>query len=173
MVSEEEEEADGGAAEPASKPSERVLLVVVDDSAEMTVALRYACRRARHAAGRVALLHVIERTEFQTWLGVGDLMAKEARTEAEQLMQRIAKQVGEQVGALPVIYLREGARGDELMRLIEEEPSISILVLGANTGPGGPGPLVSALTGKMVGKLRVPVTIVPGNLSEEDIDAIS
>jgi len=173
MVSEEEEEADGGAVEPASKPSERVLLVVVDDSAEMTVALRYACRRARHAAGRVALLHVIERTEFQTWLGVGDLMAKEARTEAEQLMQRIAKQVGEQVGALPIIYLREGARSDELMRLIEEEPSISILVLGANTGPGGPGPLVSALTGKMVGKLRVPVTIVPGNLSDEDIDAIS
>jgi len=173
MVSEDEQGTDDGAAEAATKPSERVLLVVVDDSQEMAVALRYACRRARHAAGRVALLHVIERTEFQTWLGVGDLMAKEARSEAEQLMQRIAKQVGEQVGALPIIYLREGTRSDELMRLIEEEPSVSILVLGANTGPGGPGPLVSALTGKMVGKLRVPVTIVPGNLSDEDIDAIS
>lgn len=169
----EEEARDEGAEQQDAKPHERVLLVVVDDSPEMEVALRYACRRARHAAGRVALLHVIERTEFQTWLGVGDLMAKEARNEAEQLLQRIAKQVGEQVGTMPVLYLREGSRGDELMRLLSEEPSISILILGANTGPGGPGPLVSALTGKMVGKVRVPVTIVPGNLSKEDIDAIS
>lgn len=169
----EEEGASGDAGSQATKPKERVLLVVVDNSAEMKVALRYACRRARHAGGRVALLHVIERTEFQTWLGVGDLMAKEARNEAEQLMQRVAKQAGEQVGALPIIYLREGTRGEELMRLIAEEPSISILVLGANVGPGGPGPLVSALSGKMVGKLRVPLTIVPGNLSDEDIDAIT
>jgi len=159
--------------EQEEKPRERVMLVVVDDSPEMAVALRYACRRARHAGGRVALLHVIERTEFQTWLGVGDLMAKEAREEAEQLLQRVAKQVVEQVGTMPILYLRNGKLSDELMRLIAEEPSISILMLGANTGPGGPGPLVSALTGKLLGKLRIPVTIIPGNLSDEDIDAIS
>ncbi|MDF2095530.1 universal stress protein [Aquibaculum arenosum] len=168
-----DERAEGEPKTGEAKPTERVMLVVVDDSLEMPVALRYACRRARHAAGRVALLHVIERTEFQTWLGVGDLMAKEAREQAERLMQRVAKQVMEQVGNMPILYLREGKQSDELMRLISEEPSISILILGANTDPGGPGPLVSALTGKMVGKLRIPVTIVPGNLSSEDIDAIS
>ncbi|WP_366554631.1 universal stress protein [Aquibaculum sediminis] len=169
----DDERADGGTKTGEAKPTERVMLVVVDDSLEMPVALRYACRRARHAAGRVALLHVIERTEFQTWLGVGDLMAKEAREQAERLMQRVAKRVMEQVGNMPILYLREGKQSDELMRLISEEPSISILILGANTDPGGPGPLVSALTGKMVGRLRIPVTIVPGNLSSEDIDAIS
>jgi|SRR5690625_517702 len=156
-----------------TKPPERVMLVIVDGSPEMPVALRYACRRARHAGGRVALLHVIEPTEFQAWLGVGDLIAKEARHEAEQLLQRVAKQVLEQVGSMPVLFLREGKKSAELMRLIDEEPSISILILGANTGPGGPGPLVSSLTGKMVGKLRIPVTIVPGNLADDDIDAIS
>jgi hypothetical protein len=57
--------------------------------------------------------------------------------------------------------------------LIAEEPMISILVLGAATGPKGPGPLVSAVTGKFVGRLRVPVTIVPGNLSVEEIDGIA
>ncbi|HEX6103280.1 MAG TPA: universal stress protein, partial [Alphaproteobacteria bacterium] len=60
-----------------------------------------------------------------------------------------------------------------LLQLIEEEPSISILVLGANPGPKGPGPLVSMLTGKMVGRLRVPITIVPGNLTLEDVDKVS
>jgi hypothetical protein len=69
--------------------------------------------------------------------------------------------------------VREGQRRDELLKLIAEEPSISILVLGASTGPKGPGPLVSALTGKFVGRLRVPVTIVPGNIPVEDIESIA
>jgi hypothetical protein len=74
---------------------------------------------------------------------------------------------------MPILYLREGDRRDELLKLIEEEPSISILVLGAATGPKGPGPLISALTGKFVGRLRVPITIVPGDLSVEDIESIT
>jgi len=100
-------------------------------------------------------------------------MREEARTEGEQLLQRLAGQVNELVGTMPVLYVREGKVRDELMALLEEEPSISILVLGANTGSRGPGPLVSSLTGKMVGKLRVPVTIVPGNLDNETIDLIA
>jgi hypothetical protein len=75
--------------------------------------------------------------------------------------------------AMPVLYVREGERRDELLKLIDEEPTISILVLGAATGPRGPGPLVSALTSKFVGKLRVPITIVPGNLSLEDVDNVA
>jgi len=74
---------------------------------------------------------------------------------------------------MPVLYFREGNRREQVMKLIDEEPSISILVLGAATGNKGPGPLVSALTGKYVGKMRVPVTIVPGNLSAEDIEKIA
>jgi hypothetical protein len=46
-------------------------------------------------------------------------------------------------------------------------------VLGASTSPKGPGPLVSALTGKFVSKLRIPVTIVPGNLSDDDVESIA
>ncbi len=157
----------------AEKHDDRVFLVVVDESEEMNVALRYACRRAAHTNGRVALLYVVESSEFQHWMSVGDLMREEARSEGEQVLQRCAALVSEQTGSLPVLYLREGSRRSELLDLIEEEPSISILVLAADTGPRGPGPLVSALTGKFVGKLKVPVTIVPGNLSDEDIDKIA
>ena len=157
----------------AETHDDRVFLVVVDDTEEMTVALRYACRRAAHTGGRVALLYVVESSEFQHWMSVGDLMREEARSEGEQILQRCAAQVSEQTGSLPVLYLREGSRRNQLMELIDEEPSISILVLAADTGPRGPGPLVSALTGKFVGKLRVPVTIVPGNLSDEQVDNIA
>jgi nucleotide-binding universal stress UspA family protein len=159
-------------AGPESGSNDRIFLVVVDDSPEMKVALRFACRRAVHTGGRVALLHVIEPSEFQNWLAVGDLMRGEARNEAEQLLQKMAKQVTELAGKLPVLFLREGTRRDELLKLIEEEPSISILVLGANTGQGGPGPLVAALTGKFIGKIKIPMTIVPGNLADSEVDAI-
>jgi hypothetical protein len=74
---------------------------------------------------------------------------------------------------MPVLVLREGSRRDELLKLIDEDPSISILVLAAATGPKGPGPLVSEFTGKLVGRLRIPVTIVPGNLSMEAIEKIA
>ncbi len=157
----------------AQKHDDRVFLVVVDNTEEMKVALRFACRRAAHTNGRVALLYVVENSEFQHWMSVGDLMREEARSEGEQILQRCAAQVAEQTGSLPVLYLREGTRRSQLMELIDEEPSISILVLAADTGPRGPGPLVSALTGKFIGKLRVPITIVPGNLSDEAVDKIA
>jgi len=153
--------------------SDRVFLVVVDETEEMKVALRFACLRARRTGGRVALLYVIEPAEFQHWMAVGDLMREEARSEGEQLLQRLAAQVNELVGTIPVLYVREGKVRDELFKLLDEEPRISVLVLGANTGSRGPGPLVSALTGKMIGKLRVPITVVPGNLSDEEIDNVS
>ncbi len=153
--------------------SDRVFLVVVDETEEMKVALRFACQRARRTGGRVALLYVIEPADFQHWMAVENLMREEARSEGEQLLQRLAAQVNELVGTIPVLYVREGKVRDEQFKLLDEEPLISILVLGANTGSRGPGPLVSALTGNMIGKLRIPVTVVPGNLADDEIDSVS
>jgi len=151
----------------------RVFLVVVDDTPEMTVALRYASRRAAATGGRVALLRVIEPAEFQQFAAIGALMRDEARAEAEMLLTRFAAEVEAVAGDVPALYVREGQPREELLRLIADEPSISQLVLAADPGPNGPGPLVSALTGRTVGRLRVPVTIVPGSLSDRQIDQIS
>jgi nucleotide-binding universal stress UspA family protein len=152
--------------------SERIFLVVVDDTMEWRAALRFACRRASHTGGRLALLHVVEPSEVQHWITVEEVMREEQRQEAEQLLQRIAKEVNQLAGSVPVLYVREGMLREELLKLIDEEPSISILVLGANPGSEGPGPLIQYLTGKRIGQLRIPVTIVPGGLSDEEIDAL-
>lgn len=154
-------------------PTNRVFLVVVDDSPEMQAALRFACRRAQHSEGRVALLRVIEPTEYEHFASIGNLMRAEAREAAEELLNRLAADVNQMSGQLPVLFVREGDPRDELIRLISEEPSISVLVLAADTGPGGPGPLVTALSGKYIGKLRVPLTLVPGSLTPEQIDDIT
>ncbi len=157
-----------------SKPtSNRTFLVVVDDSEEMAVALRFACQRAKRTTGRVALLRVCEPAEFQHWMAVGNLMREEARQQAEELVQRLSAEITEKYGEMPVVHVREGHLAEEVLKLIDEEPDISILVLGAATGNEGPGPLVTQLTGKWVNRLRVPLTVVPGNLSDEDIDSIS
>lgn len=163
-------------SEPATgspKAQERVFLVVVDDSEELSVALRYAARRAQHTGGRVALLYVIEPSDLQQWMAVETLMREERREEAEAVLQRLATEVAELSGSMPVIYIREGRRRDELLALIDEEPGISILVLAASAGSEGPGPLITALTGKSITKLHVPVTVVPGSLTKEQIDAIA
>jgi nucleotide-binding universal stress UspA family protein len=158
-------------SDPAS--AARIFLVVVDETEEMRVALRYAALRARHTGGRVAFLYVIEPSDLQQWMAVETLIREEKRVEAEALVAKLSAEVQELSGALPVVYIREGRRRDELLALLAEEPGISILVLAAGTGPEGPGPLITALVGKMSGRLSVPFTVVPGNLTDEQIAALA
>jgi nucleotide-binding universal stress UspA family protein len=151
----------------------RTFLVVIDESEELRAAIRFACRRARSTGGRVALLYVIEPAEFHHFASIGNLMREEARQQAEEVLNRHAEVVNACSREVPVLFLREGDRRDEVLKLIDEEPSISILVLAASAGPDGPGPLISALTGKYANRLHVPVTIVPGNLSDDAIDCLT
>jgi len=158
-------------SDPATQP--RIFLVVVDETEEMRVALRYAALRARRTGGKVALLYVIEPSDLQQWMAVESLMREERREEAEALLQKLSGETADLCGSLPIVHIREGRRRDELLALLDEEPSISILVLAAGTGPEGPGPLVTSLVGKMSGKMRVPITVVPGSLSDEQIAVLT
>jgi len=160
-------------SEQASRPDERVFLVVVDESPEMRNALRYACRRAKRTGGRVAMLYVMEPPEGQQWGAVMDLMRQEARQQAEEVIARHADVAVSLTGQPPAIHIREGKSRDELIKLITEDRSISVLVLASASSNEGPGPLVTAFAGKLGSQLRVPLTIVPGALSEAQIDAIS
>ena len=170
MTSDDEEL---GGSRP-NKPADtgRIFLCVVDDSPELGPALRFACRRAKHTGGRVALLYVIEPAEFQHWMAVEHLMAEERREEAEEMLQVVSSVVQQRSGTTPVIYIREGKLTEELMSLIAEQTGVSVLVLGAESGKSGPGRLIDYVV-KRAGKLPVPVTMVPGNLTDEQIDAIT
>ena len=151
---------------------DRVFLVVVDDSEEWRSALRFACGRAAHIGGRVALLHVLERGEFQHFAGVAELMKAEFRQEAEDRLARVGEEVQALSGRLPEIHLREGLARDEVVSLINDDPAISILVLGARTGSDGPGPLITYLTTKGLGRLRVPITIVPDTIEDTALSSL-
>ncbi len=161
-------------APPDGTARQRVFLVVVDETEEMRSALRYACRRALKTGGRVALLHVIETVEFQHWLGVGRVLEEEARTEAEQRLQALAAEVYAQTGTVSVLHLREGGRAEQLVELLKEDPGgVSLLVLATAAGANNPGPLVTYLLSNLGRHIRLPVTLVPGELTAKEIDALS
>lgn len=151
----------------------RVFLVVVDDTPERAVALRYASLRAARSGGRVALLRVVEPVEQAEWAGIGAMMQQERREEAETMLAGLAAQVKDITGGLPMLIIREGGTAEELLALLDEDPRISILVLATSTSARGPGPLITALTGKMAGRLSVPMTIVPGGMSEQELDRVT
>lgn len=149
---------------------ERFFLVVVDESEELHQALYFACGRARKTGGRIAMVYVIPPAEFAHWAGVGELMREEAREKAEEAIAREAKIVEELTDKAPLVFIREGKPADEIISLMKEEPNIRLLVLGADTKSDTAGPLVSFLTGKGASICPTPITIVPGNLSDDQID---
>ncbi|MDA0368134.1 MAG: universal stress protein [Proteobacteria bacterium] len=151
----------------------RQFLVVVDDTPECRKALRFAWRRAHRTGAGVTLLRVIDPLDFQHWLSVEERMREEAREEADELLKKLAAEVQQQSTILPELVVREGDVREVVVKLIEEDKTIRILVLGAGTGSEGPGPLVSQLAGKMSGAMRVPVTVVPGNLSDAQLDLLT
>jgi nucleotide-binding universal stress UspA family protein len=148
----------------------RKFLVVVDKTPESTVALRFATRRAQHTAGRVTLLCVASPGEFQQWRGVEEIMRDEAHAEAEALLHNAAKLVNDLAGILPELVILHGRVTDCLVQLLKEDKDISILVLASGIAKEGPGPLVS-MFGNAV--QSIPVTIVPGNFTETQIDALA
>jgi len=148
-------------------------LVVVDDTPECDRALYFASRRAARVGINVIMLRVIDiHDRNQQWLGVADIMRAEAHEEAQQTLARAAARANGIAGITPEQVIREGDTAEEILKLIDEDEDISVLVLAAGVGDAGPGPLVSSL-GTTAGSFPVPVAIVPGHLSDEDLDAMS
>ncbi|MEM7197560.1 MAG: universal stress protein [Pseudomonadota bacterium] len=156
----------------AVKTEDRIFLVVADDSEEVHVALHFACQRAKKNNGRIGLLSVQSNAEFHHWVGVGNLMAQEGRESAEETMAVLAKKAQKHMGEEPIKFYREGNAAEELVKLIDEVPEICIVILGCSYNGEGPGPIISHLMGKRVCHLPVPLTIVPGDLSDSEIAAL-
>jgi nucleotide-binding universal stress UspA family protein len=150
----------------------RKFLVVLDDSRECLNAMRYAAMRASKTGGGVQILSIIPPEEYQHWIGVGEIMREEARERIHAHFEVFAKWMRDKQGVNPELVIREGEIVPELLAQIREDPEIGVLVLGAGSDKGGPGPLVTQLS-RQSGTLPVPVTIVPGELSKERLEIVT
>jgi nucleotide-binding universal stress UspA family protein len=157
--------------EPGHK---RKFLVVVDDTPECDRAVYYGTRRAARTNGKLVMLAVVPVGESnQQWLGVGDLMRQEAHEGVEKRLDHFAERARNLGGVEAERVVREGAIADEVLKAIDADGDIDILVLAAGIGNEGPGPLVASLAGSSASTFPIPITIVPGNLSDEELDALS
>ncbi|MEM8980840.1 MAG: universal stress protein [Pseudomonadota bacterium] len=150
----------------------RKFMVVLDDSKECLNAMRFAALRANHTGGGVEVLAIIPPDEFNHWIGVGNIMREEARERIHAHFEVFAKWMRDQQHVDPELVIREGEPIKEILAQINEDPDVGVLVLGAGTTNKGPGPLVTQLT-KASGTLPIPITVVPGDLTKERLEAIT
>jgi nucleotide-binding universal stress UspA family protein len=153
----------------------RKLLVIVDESPEVEGALFYAAGRVSHTGGKIVLLYVIE-PDNQFWDAVRQVQLDEQTNKARALFRLFRRKLGNANYDNVVLeeVIREGKLVDTIKQHIEDDEDIAVLVLGASKETTGPGPLVASLAaGATAGKFPIPITIVPGDLDIEQIQALA
>ncbi|MEZ0172659.1 universal stress protein [Microvirga sp. TS319] len=148
-------------------------MVVVDKTPECAQAVHFASRRCARTGASMLMLAVVAPPDNFEWIGVGEAMIEEASAEAAKLLEAAAREARSAAGVEPEQVIRVGSRAEEIIKLIREDEDVSFLVLAAGSGKEGPGPLVSTLAGKAASTFPVPIVIVPGSLTDEEIDALA
>lgn len=150
----------------------RVYLVIIDDTEEALLALRFASRRAAKTGGTVHILALVPQQDFNAFAGVQATIEEEARARAETLATSAAGNILSESGKMPMISVKQG-EGEKVVRdYLVEHPEVSALVLSA-AKEGFPGPLVTYFAATHAGQLPCPVFVIPGSLSDEAIDQLS
>ncbi len=147
----------------------RAYMVVVDETGEADIALRYAARRAARTGGSVLILAIVPKQEFVQWRGVQAAMEEEARLRAEAMGLQAASAIDEQADVQRTVLVRNGDPVKAIIDVLKERDDVAQLVLGA-AAEGGPGPLVAHFSSAMTGTLPCPLVIVPGHLSDAALD---
>ncbi len=148
-------------------------LVLVDDTPECACAVYYASRWAVRAGGDVVMLRVIEIGDLnQQWLGVATIMRAEAEEGANAALDRASGQAYAVAAITPQRVIREGEANAQILKVIADDADICMLVLAAGTGAEGPGPIITSLV-KSAGNFPIPLVVVPGGLSDDELDALS
>ncbi|SDE39345.1 Nucleotide-binding universal stress protein, UspA family [Paracoccus isoporae] len=150
----------------------RKFLVVLDESPESQNAIRFAAMRASRTSGGVVVLAIIGPDAIQHGIGVADLMRQEAEDRITSQYQIFARWMRESQGVEPELVIREGDPTTELLAQLNSDREIGVLILGAGSGKDGPGPILSRLLRDLSG-LPCPITLVPGDISRERLEAIS
>ncbi|MGK2910648.1 MAG: universal stress protein [Sphingobium sp.] len=150
----------------------RTYLVVVDETPEAEVALRFAARRAAKTGGAVQILALIPPTEFVQWGGVQATIEEEARLRAEALVMSAAGTLMQESGIRPTITVMQGDPVTVVRKTLEENDEVAALVLGA-AATGVPGPLVAHFAGTAAGGLPCPIMVIPGSLDSDAVDRLS
>jgi nucleotide-binding universal stress UspA family protein len=152
--------------------AKRTYLVVIDDSAEARVALRFAARRAAKTNGRVEVLGIVEPQDFVQFGGVQAAIEEEQRLRIEGVVSSAVGEILDESGVEAKIIVQQGEPVKAVRDYVGAREEIAALVLGAAPA-GSPGPLVANFCGNDAGRLTCPVMLIPGSLSDERLEQLS
>ena len=152
--------------------TKRTYLVVIDDSPEARVALRFAARRASKTGGRVEVLAIVEPQDFVQWGGVQAAIEEEQRLRIDGIVSGAVGEMMDETGIRPEIVIRSGEPIKVVRDVVGERQDVAALVLGAAPS-GSPGPLVAHFSGTDAGKLPLPVMIIPGSIDDDRLEQLS
>ena len=147
-------------------------LVIVDETKELEKAVYFAAKRAIATEGELLLLCIVDPAINAQWARIENLIEQEATSEAKKLCRMWSQKIKSQFNIESEMIIKIGDRTDELLKLVEEDQSIRFLVLASSENSEDPGPLIKVLTGKKIKNLNIPLVLIPGSLSEKDIDLI-
>lgn len=147
-------------------------LVCVDKSETSRTALRFACIKAKKRGGVVDILHVIEPSEFQSIFSISDQIQQDKHSEAEELLLRLSEEAATMTGILPTVLRRDGSVGPEILKAAVEDQGVNMLVIGVAPGQTK-GKLVQWLCQQLGQDLIMPILLVPGNLTEAQMEELA
>jgi nucleotide-binding universal stress UspA family protein len=148
-------------------------LVCVAQNEESRIALRFACIKAKKRGGKVGMIHVTEPADVQTLFAVADKMNEERREEAESLMHKLAKEAHDSTGVMPSITICEGTIGEEIINAAIEDHDANMLVLGVASPSSNHGKLIAWIANQLSSKILIPMMLVPGNLTDQQMEELS
>jgi nucleotide-binding universal stress UspA family protein len=149
------------------------LLVCVDGSEHSRVAVRFACKEAERLDFKVEMIHVINPSEYNSLFMGGDMLREEKHAEAEKLLKDIVKQIKDLSTIKPSYVIREGFLSDEVVKAIAEDESVNMLILGKAPETASKNDIIALLSAQLVSKIMVPMLIVPGNLTDLQIEDLT
>ena len=148
------------------------LLVCVDKTEHSRIAVRFACAKAKQHGSPIELIHVLDPSEYNSLFGVGEKMKQESWAAAEKLMNSMADEA-QSAGITPSCIIREGFVGEEVIKAAVNDADINMLIIGKAPQTAGKKDTISLLTSELAGKLMIPIMIVPGNLTDAQIEELS
>lgn len=148
------------------------LLVCVAGNESSPMAVRLACKKAKRLGMGVDILTVIEPMEFQPLFGLSDNLADERRSNAEALLGNLSD-IAQEYGIMPILHLREGKLGEQILSAVMEESDVNMLVIGLSSSSTTGPRLVAWLAERMGDELPVPMLLVPDNLTDQQLEVLA
>ena len=147
-----------------------IFLAVFDGTDECKSAVRYAARRAQLNNANLLIVATVDTAEFTYWLSVNSKMIDNIEKESKEMLKVLSKEIQSYSNVECSYIIEHGSKLDVIKRLIDEDETISLLVLASNKKDKNPGVLVETISGD---GYSIPVVVLPGNLNDDSIDKLS